>query len=119
MTSSAPCKSSARRNELAKLFWKARVMQAFRDGRGHAFLIPEKVNSKALADYLFGDFDPHNAPFDTYPKVVFSFVSTYVGQEQLIAVEAEGYCIVLPFLRPDTVADTPLFPEELACSASL
>ncbi len=119
MTSSAPCKSSARRNELVKLFWKARVMQAFRDGRGHAFLIPEKVNSKALADYLFGDFDPHTAPFQSHPKVIFEFVSVYVGQEQLIAVAAEGLCIVLPFLRPAAGEDIPPFPEELACSASL
>lgn len=118
MTSSAPCKSSARRNELVKLFWKARVMQAFRDGRGHAFLIPERWDAKRLADYLFADLEPVSYFRDTYPTVIFTFDGATCGDQLFLFVTAEGLLIVPPFPYTNGRSDIPLFPEELTCSAS-
>ncbi len=118
MKNSAPCKSSARRSELVRLFWKAQVMQGFRDGRGNEFIIPERWDSKRLAEWLFSDIISAAYPEDTHPTVHFTFDGHWFGDELWLAVVAEGMIIVPPFKRPLKCADIPLFPEELACSAS-
>lgn len=120
MNTSEPSKSPShkRKAELQRLFWAARVMQGFRDGRGNMFNIPERWDNKRLADFLFADFDPATYPTDTHPSVVYVFDGTTCADQLWLFVTAEGMLIVPPFHLAGDRADIPLFPEERSCSAS-
>lgn len=91
-------------------------MQAFREGRGTCFNIPESMSIQKLPEFLFGDFNPLDRTID-HPTVIFVFEAAQFGHERYVAVTAEGMVIVPPFQYDDR-ATIPLFPQERKCSAS-
>lgn len=92
-------------------------MQAFRDGRGTMFNIPERMKLKELSKFLWGDYNPLDRTA-SYPTVIFTFDGTTCGDQLFLFVTAEGLLVVPPFPSTGARSAIPLFPEERACSAS-
>lgn len=116
MKISEPSKSPSRKRDLQKLFYRHRVLQGFREGKGNMFNVSEPHKIAALVDCLLGD-GPATLPPWRY--VVFVADARYFGHERYLTFLCEGYAMFQPILWPEDMdkADLPYTLEEQQCSA--
>lgn len=98
---------------LRKLFFQARVMEGWRQGRGNEFLIELPPTPSEYVGWLYAD----EPVLPKRVRLIFRFLAFEVGDKVFAAVECGEVCVIPPFLVPDRLRENiPYFPEELACT---
>lgn len=110
VNSPSDAEREARRTALARLFWRNRLMQSFREGKGTLFEVPTHLTQEQASHLLFGDEAlPDYIPIATSS---FEFRPTVYGTETYFAVVCDGLVVVPPFAVHGAREDIPPFREE-------